>query len=117
MKIKLIKFKSVKSTNDIAIQLIKKKKTQPNLITSKKQTKEKQRRANANGQSQTKAGKTRKRGNEREGEGKKGNYPNNNIGGENGEAARKDKDYAHAGVTIAIHKMWLGNVEEVREIS
>ena len=39
MKIKLIKFKSVKSTNDIAIQLIKKKKTQPTLISSEKQTK------------------------------------------------------------------------------
>ena len=38
MKIKLIKFKSVKSTNDIAIKLIKKKKTQPTLIASKKQT-------------------------------------------------------------------------------
>ena len=39
MKIKLIKFKSTKSTNDIAIQLIKKKKTQPTLISSEKQTK------------------------------------------------------------------------------
>ena len=39
MKIKLIKFKSVKSTNDIAIRLIKKKKTQPTLISSEKQTK------------------------------------------------------------------------------
>ncbi|MBD1172136.1 biotin--[acetyl-CoA-carboxylase] ligase [Pelagibacterales bacterium SAG-MED05] len=39
MKIKLIKFKSTKSTNDIAIQLIKKNKTQPTLISSEKQTK------------------------------------------------------------------------------
>ena len=39
MKIKLIKFKSVTSTNDIAIKLIKKKKTQPTLISSEKQTK------------------------------------------------------------------------------
>ena len=39
MKIKLIKFKSVKSTNDIAIKLIKKNKTQPTLISSEKQTK------------------------------------------------------------------------------
>ena len=39
MKIKLIKFKNVKSTNDIAIKLIKKKKTQPTLISSEKQTK------------------------------------------------------------------------------
>ena len=39
MKIKLIKFKTVKSTNDIAIQLIKKKKTLPTLISSEKQTK------------------------------------------------------------------------------
>ena len=39
MKIKLIKFKNVKSTNDIAIKLIKKKKTQPTLITSTRQTK------------------------------------------------------------------------------
>ena len=38
MKIKLIKFKSVKSTNDIAIKFIKKKKTQPTLISSEKQT-------------------------------------------------------------------------------
>jgi len=38
MKIKLIKFKNVKSTNDIAIKLIKKKKTQPALISSEKQT-------------------------------------------------------------------------------
>ena len=38
MKIKLIKFKSVKSTNNIAIKLIKKKKTQPTLISSEKQT-------------------------------------------------------------------------------
>ena len=39
MIIKLIKFKNVKSTNDIAIKLIKKKKTQPTLISSDKQTK------------------------------------------------------------------------------
>ena len=39
MKIKLIKFKSVKSTNDIAIKLIKKNKTQPTLISSEEQTK------------------------------------------------------------------------------
>ena len=39
MKIKLIKFKSVKSTNDIAIKLIKEKKPQPTLIFSEKQTK------------------------------------------------------------------------------
>ena len=39
MKIKLIKFKSTKSTNDIAIKLIKKNKTQPTLISSEKQTK------------------------------------------------------------------------------
>ena len=39
MKIKLIKFKRVKSTNDKAIQFIKKKKTQPTLIISEKQTK------------------------------------------------------------------------------
>ena len=39
MKIKLIKFKNVRSTNDIAIQLIKKKKTKPTLISSEKQSK------------------------------------------------------------------------------
>ena len=39
MTIKLIKFKLVKSTNDIAIKLIKKNKTQPTLISSEKQTK------------------------------------------------------------------------------
>ena len=38
MKIKIINFKSVKSTNDIAINLIKKNKTQPTLISSQKQT-------------------------------------------------------------------------------
>ena len=39
MKIKLIKFKSVKSTNDIAIKLIRKEKVQPTLIFSEIQTK------------------------------------------------------------------------------
>ena len=39
MSIKLIKFKIVKSTNDIAIKLIKKNKTHPTLIFSEKQTK------------------------------------------------------------------------------
>ena len=39
MTIKLIKFKLVKSTNDIAIKLIKKNKTHPTLIFSEKQTK------------------------------------------------------------------------------
>lgn len=39
MKIKLIKFKRVKSTNDIAIKLIKSNKIQPTLIFSEKQTK------------------------------------------------------------------------------
>ena len=38
MKIKTINFKNVRSTNDIAIKLIKKNKTQPTLISSKKQT-------------------------------------------------------------------------------
>ncbi len=39
MKLLLIKFKSVKSTNDIAHKLIKKKKTSPTIILSEKQTK------------------------------------------------------------------------------
>ena len=39
MKIKLIKFKSVKSTNDIAIKLFRKEKVQPTLIFSEIQTK------------------------------------------------------------------------------
>ena len=39
MKIKLIKFKRVKSTNDIAIKLIRKEKVQPTLIFSEIQTK------------------------------------------------------------------------------
>ena len=39
MKIKLIKFKSVKSTNDIAIKLIKKKRLLPTLISSETQKK------------------------------------------------------------------------------
>ena len=39
MKIKLIKFKNVKSTNDIAIKLIKAHKIAPTLITTEKQSK------------------------------------------------------------------------------
>ena len=39
MKLISIKFKSVKSTNDIAHKLIKKKKTSPTIILSEKQTK------------------------------------------------------------------------------
>ncbi len=38
MKIKLIKFKKVKSTNDIALNLIKKGNIKPTLITSENQT-------------------------------------------------------------------------------
>ena len=38
MKLKLLKFKCVKSTNDIAHKLIKKKKTSPTIILSDKQT-------------------------------------------------------------------------------
>ncbi len=39
MKIKLINFKSIKSTNDKALNLIKKNKIEPTLISSDKQTK------------------------------------------------------------------------------
>ena len=39
MKLKLLKFNSVKSTNDIAIRLIKKKVKKPSLIFSKNQLK------------------------------------------------------------------------------
>ena len=39
MKLKSLKFKSVKSTNDIAHKLIKKKKIRPTIIVSEKQTK------------------------------------------------------------------------------
>ena len=39
MKLKLLKFNSVKSTNDVAIRLIKKKVKKPSLIFSKNQTK------------------------------------------------------------------------------
>jgi len=39
MKLRLIKMKSVKSTNDIAIRLIKKKQFKPTLITSANQRK------------------------------------------------------------------------------
>ena len=39
MKIKLIKFKSVKSTNDVAIRLIKKNRLLSAIVTSKKQIK------------------------------------------------------------------------------
>tara|TARA_B100001057_G_scaffold500620_1_gene616693 strand:- start:2616 stop:3185 length:570 start_codon:yes stop_codon:yes gene_type:complete len=38
MKLKLLKFKSVKSTNDIALKLIKKKNIKPTIILSEKQT-------------------------------------------------------------------------------
>ena len=38
MKLKLLKFKSVKSTNDIAHKLINKKKNKPTIIISEKQT-------------------------------------------------------------------------------
>ena len=38
MKIKLLRFKSVKSTNDIALRLIQKKKTLPTMIVSEIQT-------------------------------------------------------------------------------
>ncbi len=38
MKIKITKFKKVKSTNDIAIKLIKKNNSKPTLIVSEKQT-------------------------------------------------------------------------------
>ena len=38
MKIKIKKFKVVKSTNDIAIKLIKKNIIEPTLITAEKQT-------------------------------------------------------------------------------
>jgi biotin-(acetyl-CoA carboxylase) ligase len=39
MKLKSLKFKSVKSTNDIAHILIKKKEIRPTIILSEKQTK------------------------------------------------------------------------------
>ena len=39
MKIKLLRFKSVKSTNDIALKLIKKKSLRPTMIVSEIQTK------------------------------------------------------------------------------
>jgi BirA family biotin operon repressor/biotin-[acetyl-CoA-carboxylase] ligase len=38
MKIKLLRFKSVKSTNDTALRLIKSKYTKPTIVTSLKQT-------------------------------------------------------------------------------
>ena len=38
MKIKLIKFKSVKSTNDTALRLIKRKYSKPTIVTSLRQT-------------------------------------------------------------------------------
>ena len=39
MKLKLLKFKSVKSTNDVALMLIKKNNTKPSIILSDSQTK------------------------------------------------------------------------------
>ena len=38
MKIKIKKYKKVKSTNDIALKLIKKNISKPTLVTSEKQT-------------------------------------------------------------------------------
>lgn len=38
MKLKLLKFKSVKSTNDVALRLIKKRYYRPTIISSEKQT-------------------------------------------------------------------------------
>ena len=38
MKIKLLKFKSVKSTNDIALKLIQKRNFKPTMIVSESQT-------------------------------------------------------------------------------
>ena len=38
MKIKLLKFKSVKSTNDVALRLIKRKNLMPTIILTEKQT-------------------------------------------------------------------------------
>ena len=38
MRIKIKKYKKVKSTNDIALKLIKNKISEPTLITSEKQT-------------------------------------------------------------------------------
>ena len=38
MKIKLKKFKSIKSTNDVAMKLIKKNSFEPTLITTERQT-------------------------------------------------------------------------------
>ena len=38
MKIKLLRFKRVKSTNDVALKLIKKKKSRPSMISSEIQT-------------------------------------------------------------------------------
>ena len=38
MKIKLLRFKSVKSTNDIALKLVQKKNSRPTMIVSEIQT-------------------------------------------------------------------------------
>ena len=39
MRIKLLRFKSVKSTNDIALKLAKKKNSRPTMIVAETQTK------------------------------------------------------------------------------
>ena len=39
MRIKLLRFKSVKSTNDIALKLVQKKSSRPTMIVSEIQTK------------------------------------------------------------------------------
>ncbi len=39
MKLKILKFKSVKSTNDVALMLIKKGNTKPSIVLSERQTK------------------------------------------------------------------------------
>ena len=44
MKIRLIKFKRVKSTNGIALRLIKKKKILQKIVVSKKKNKEKEKK-------------------------------------------------------------------------
>ena len=41
----------------------------------------------------------------------------NNTGQGYSSASKRDSDYEHAGVAIAVHRRWVSLVEEVRETS
>ena len=45
------------------------------------------------------------------------NDPVSSVGAKYSSASKRDADYEHAGVAIAIHRKWVHLTEEVREIS